>query len=74
MKIHQRTENGKRSELANKDVSSGSTASLKCTIFISKRQENEFATILNRKFMFEWKEIKRKEIYFQHKQEKNLAP
>lgn len=59
MKIKQRTENEKRSKIANKDESSGNKASLKCTIFINKRQENESATTLNTKFV--WMKEREKE-------------
>lgn len=43
MKINPRDKNCKRSRIANKDESSAKTASLKCTIFINKRQEKAFA-------------------------------
>lgn len=49
MKVNQRDENWKRTQIANKDESSGKTASLKCIMFINKRQENLFATTLNTK-------------------------
>lgn len=49
------TENAKRSKIVNKDESQVNKALLKCTIFINKRQKNEFATNLNTKFIFEWK-------------------
>lgn len=42
MKINQRDENWKRSNIANKDESSGKTASPKCTVFINKRQERNY--------------------------------
>lgn len=50
--------------------------SLKYNIFINKIQENESANTLNIKFMFAWKKGRKgeKEIYFQHKQEKNTPP
>lgn len=59
-------------KLPTRMKSSGNKASLKCTIFINKRQENEFATTPNTQFMFKSK--KEKEISFHYKQEEDPSP